>query len=108
MAWEGQGLELLFSAGCCFPLPGRPLACGDRGQNVGDSPSVDRIPDGELRPDVDLHCRSSPIFQHLLGLIKELHPAIGHLLPLNGEPGPKSKATAEGSSTHKGETALPL
>lgn len=51
VAWEGQGLGCLLSLGCCFPPPRRPPAW-DKGQDVGDSPSVDRIWDGHLRPGV--------------------------------------------------------
>lgn len=50
-------LEYLLSPGCCFPLPGRLPACWGRGQDGGDSPSKDRIWDGDLRPGMYPHDR---------------------------------------------------
>lgn len=49
---------------------------------MGDSPSIDRIWDGDLRSCVYPHDRFSPTFQCLLDLIKGLHPSMGNLLPL--------------------------
>lgn len=57
------------------------LLCG-RGQDVGNSPSIHRIWDGDLRPGVYPYDRFSLTLQHLLDLIKGLHPSMGNLLHL--------------------------
>lgn len=63
-------------------LPTSWETCWGRGRDVGDSPSIDKIWDGDLRPGVYPQDKSSPTFQGLLDLIEGLHRSMGNLLPL--------------------------